>query len=73
MTWYKAIRKLYEPLDLGSPQYYTSRWREVFDVPAYGELYDKVEESTSQWSKTMTEDQVGVCVPLYLVQLQKLI
>jgi hypothetical protein len=56
----RAIRDLYEPLDLGTPQYYKGLWRRCFDSIAYKELFEPPEESSSVWSLGITEDQVSV-------------
>ena len=57
--WYQSVRDLYQPLDLGTPQYYRGWWRKCFEVEACHELYEPPEQGTSEWTIGMTEDQVG--------------
>ncbi|KAK4686483.1 hypothetical protein P7C73_g3647, partial [Tremellales sp. Uapishka_1] len=56
--WTTELREFYEPYDLGTPQYYRGLWRDTFKVPAYDELFEAPQESTSRWSLPMTEDQL---------------
>jgi hypothetical protein len=53
------LRALYEPHDLGSPQYYKMLWRKGFEVEAYKELFEPPAESQSEWARGMTEDSVS--------------
>jgi hypothetical protein len=57
--FHASIRALYEPYDLGTPQYYKGWWRKGFEVPAYKELFEPPEEGTSEWALGMTEDQAS--------------
>jgi hypothetical protein len=57
--FHHSIRALYEPLDLGTPQYYRGWWRKCYDVPAFQEYFEPAEETTSEWSLGITEDQVS--------------
>ena len=56
--WFGTLRTLYEPLDLGSPQYYRMLWRSMFDTAAYHELFEPKEETSVEWDLGMNEDQV---------------
>lgn len=58
--WHKAIRELYQPFDMGTPQYYKGWWRRGFESKAYQDLFEAPEETTSEWGLGMTEDQVSV-------------
>lgn len=53
------LRALYEPYDLGSPQYYKMLWRKGFEVEAYKELFEPPAESHTEWAWGMTEDSVS--------------
>ncbi|GFZ44789.1 hypothetical protein JCM24511_02515 [Saitozyma sp. JCM 24511] len=52
------LRALYEPYDLGSPQYYKMLWRKGFEVEAYKELFEPPAESHTEWAWGMTEDSL---------------
>lgn len=56
--WHKQLRETYQPLDLGSPQYYRMRWKAMFDTKAYSELFQPAQESHLPWSMGMTEDSL---------------
>ena len=56
--YYRALRELYQPLDLGSPQYYRMLWRKMFDVDVYKTSFEPAEETQVQWSVEMDEDKV---------------
>lgn len=56
--WHKRLREVYQPHDLGSPQYYRKLWRAMFDTKAYKELYSPAEETSFPWEMGMNEDQV---------------
>lgn len=56
--WHKAIRELYQPFDMGTPQYYKGWWRRGFESKAYQDLFEAPEETTSEWGLGMTEDQL---------------
>jgi len=56
--WHQSLRDLYQPLDLGSPQYYRGLWRKMFDTQAYKTLFDPVEEDHFPWDMPCTEDQL---------------
>jgi SAM-dependent methyltransferase len=56
--WHRRIRDLYQPLDLGSPQYYRGLWKAMFDTNAYKELYEPVHDEHLPWDMGMNEDQL---------------
>lgn len=65
----RDLRALYEPYDLGSPQYYKMLWRKGFETPAYKELFEPPAESHTEWAWGMTEDSVsGLGVGAVLVR-----
>jgi SAM-dependent methyltransferase len=57
-AWHAALRELYQPLDLGSPQYYRMLWRKMFDTAAYKDLFEPAAEAHFPWEMGMDEDQV---------------
>lgn len=56
--YYRALRELYQPLDLGSPQYYRMLWRKMFDVDVYKASFEPPEETQVRWSVEMDEDKL---------------
>lgn len=56
----KRARELFEPYDLGTPQYYRGLWRRCFDDPAYKELFQESakEEETFGWERGITDQGV---------------
>lgn len=52
---------IYEPYELGTPQYHRGLWRSMFDVPAYNELFEPPQEASYAWSLGMTEESVSLC------------
>ncbi|RXK34966.1 hypothetical protein M231_07780 [Tremella mesenterica] len=58
LGWFRSLRELYEPLDLGSPQYYRGLWRQTFEAETYKNGLQPPEMGTSEWEMVMDEDML---------------
>lgn len=57
-AWHRSLRALYEPLDLGSPQYYRGLWRALYDTHAYAALFEDADTRQFPWHVGMAEDAI---------------
>ncbi|CAK9784664.1 unnamed protein product [Cutaneotrichosporon oleaginosum] len=57
-AFHRDLRAAYQAHDLGSPQYYRGLWRQMFETPAYHDLFASKEEHRFAWDVGIDEDAV---------------